>query len=68
MIDDDAKTEAKGWRRCIGMLFKTAKLKRNSKLLRCHLHMLRDTVAIEKLEVGATMEEVSKLLGHPNTN
>lgn len=45
-------------------VFKAAQLKRHGKPLRCHLHMLRDTFAIEKLEAGATMEEVSKLLGH----
>lgn len=61
------QTACKGWRRCIGKVFKAARLKRNGKLLRCHLHMLRDTFAVEKLEAGATMEEISKLLGHRRT-
>lgn len=59
----DAQTACKGWRRCLAKVFKTSKLKRNGKPLRCHLHMLRDTFAIEKLEAGATIEEASKLLG-----
>jgi integrase/recombinase XerD len=60
----DSQTACKGWRRCLTKVFKAAKLKRNGKSLRCHLHMLRDTFAVEKLEAGATMEEVSELLGH----
>ena len=62
----DPQTSCKGWRRCLAKVFKAAQLRRNGKPLRCHLHMLRDTFAIEKLEAGATMEEVSRLLGHDN--
>ena len=58
------QTGTKDWRRTIARVFKAAQLKRNGKPLRCHLHMIRDTFAIEKLEGGATLEEVSLLLGH----
>ncbi len=60
----EPQTACKGWRRCLTKVFKAAELKRNGKPLRCHLHMLRDTFAIEKLEAGVPMEAVSKLLGH----
>lgn len=60
----DPQTCCKGWRRCFAKVFKAAKLKRDGNSPRCHLHMLRDAFAIEKLEAGATMEDVSKLLGH----
>ena len=60
----EPQTACKAWRRSLMKVFKAAQLKRHGKPLRCHLHMLRDTFAIEKLEAGATMEEVSKLLGH----
>ena len=62
----EPQTACKGWRRCLAKVFKAADLKRNGKKLRCHPHMLRDTFAIEKLEAGVLMEEVSKLLGHAN--
>src|SRR5579875_1132157 len=62
----DPQTACKGWRRCVTKVFKAAKLKRDGRPLRCHLHMLRDTFAIEKLEAGVRMEEVSELLGHAN--
>ena len=45
-------------------MFRAADLKRNGKPLRCHLHMLRHTFAIEKLLAGAPLEDVSLLLGH----
>ncbi len=62
----EPRTCCKGWRRCLAKVFRAAKLVRGTKPLRCHLHMLRDTFAIEKLEAGASLEEVSLLLGHAN--
>jgi integrase/recombinase XerD len=62
----EPQTCCKGWRRCLAKVFRAAKLTRGGKPLRCHLHMLRDTFAIEKLEAGASLEEVSLLLGHAN--
>ncbi len=62
----DPQTACKGWRRCLMKVFNAAKLERDGKKLRCHLHMLRDTFAIEKLEAGVPLEEVSELLGHAN--
>jgi integrase len=59
-----AVTAVRGWRRSIEHVFRAADLKRNGKLLRCHLHMLRHTFAIEKLLAGAALEDVSLLLGH----
>jgi site-specific recombinase XerD len=59
-----AVTAVRGWRRSVEHVFKAAKLKRNGKLLRCHLHMFRHTFAIEKLLAGAPLEDVSLLLGH----
>lgn len=60
----DPQTACKGWRRCLSKVFTQAKLKRDERKLRCHLHMFRDSFAIEKLEAGVSMEEVSELLGH----
>ena len=60
----EPQTACKGWRRTLMKVFQSAKLKRENKLLRCHMHMLRDTFAVEKLQAGATLEEVSLLLGH----
>ena len=57
-------TAVRGWRRSLAHVFKAAKLKRNNTLIRCHPHMLRHTFAIEKLLAGASLEDVSLLLGH----
>lgn len=58
------ETAVRGWRRSVEHVFKAAKLKRQGKLLRCHLHMFRHTFAIEKLLAGASLEDVSLLLAH----
>jgi len=61
------QTAVRGWRRSLEHVFKAAKLKRSGKFLRCHPHMFRHTFAIEKLLGGASLEDVSLLLGHSST-
>ena len=53
-----------GWKRCLEHLCRAADLKRNGKKLRAHAYMLRRTFAIEKLNAGASLEDVSLLLSH----
>lgn len=52
------------WRRSLEHVYTAADLKRNGKKLRAHTHMLRHTFAIEKLNAGASLEDVSLLLAH----
>jgi integrase/recombinase XerD len=59
-----AETAVRGWRRSLAHVFKAANLKRNGRPLRCYPHMFRHTFAIEKLLGGASLEDVSLLLGH----
>jgi integrase/recombinase XerD len=52
----------KGWAKCyIAPLFKPAKIDRAGNMTS---HRLRDTFAVDLLEKGVPLEEVSKLLGH----
>ena len=53
-----------GWKRCLEHLCRAADLKRNGKKLRAHAYMLRRTFAIEKLNAGASLEDVLLLLAH----
>jgi len=57
-------TAVSGWRRSLEHVYRAAYLKRNGKKLRAHMHMLRHTFAIEKLNGGASLEDVSLLLAH----
>jgi integrase len=41
-----AMTAVRKWRQSLSHIFKTAKIKRNNKLIRSHPHMLRHTFAI----------------------
>ena len=56
------ETAVRGWRRSLEHVYDAAKLERNGKKLRAHTHMLRHTFAIEKLNAGALLEDVSLLL------
>jgi len=58
------ETAVRGWRRSLEHVYTVADLKRNGKKLRAHTHMLRHTFAIEKLNAGASLEDVSLLLAH----
>jgi integrase len=58
------ETAVRGWRRSLEHVYDAAKLERNGKKLRAHTHMLRHTFAIEKLNAGASLEDVSLLLAH----
>ena len=58
------ETAVRGWRRSLEHVYTAADLKRNGKKLRAHTHMLRHTFAIEKLNAGASLEDVSLLLAH----
>jgi len=58
------ETAVRGWRRSLERVYTAADLKRNGKKLRAHTHMLRHTFAIEKLNAGASLEDVSLLLAH----
>jgi integrase/recombinase XerD len=52
----------KSWTKyVIAPLFKTAKIERGGNMMS---HRLRDTFAVDLLEKGVPLEEVSKLLGH----
>jgi len=58
------QTAVRGWRRSLEHVYKAAEIKRNGKKLHIHTHMLRHTFAIEKLNAGASLEDVSLLLAH----
>jgi integrase len=61
----DPHTAKKGWQRSLRRLFKNVGLKTDDgQPKRCHPHMLRDTFAVELLLAGATLDQVSILLGH----
>lgn len=62
------ETAVRGWRRSLEHLSDAAKLKQNGKKLRAPTHMLRHTFAIEKLNAGASWEDVSLLLAHHRDN
>jgi integrase/recombinase XerD len=57
-------TAVRGWRRSLERVYEAANLVRHGKKLRVWTHMLRHTFAIEKLNAGASLEDVSLLLGH----
>ena len=58
------ETAVRGWRRSLEHVYTAADLKRNGKKLRAHTHMPRHTFAIEKLNAGASLEDLSLLLAH----
>jgi site-specific recombinase XerD len=58
------ETAVRGWRRSLEHVYGAAKLERSGKKLRAHTHMLRHTFAVEKLNAGASLEDVSLLLAH----
>jgi integrase len=55
------ESPAKAWWRTLKVIFRAAGVPG------AHPHTLRDTFAVEMLISGATLEEVSVLLGHSNT-
>jgi integrase/recombinase XerD len=65
------KSEVSNWIKIFGKILATA-AERHPKLFKendgmpkpGHLHMLRDTFAVEYLLVGMPLDEVSRLLGH----
>jgi integrase/recombinase XerD len=53
------------WERSFQKLFRIANiLKPDGTAKKCHVHMLRDTFAIEHLLAGVPIDQVSMLLGH----
>jgi len=54
----------RAWRRSLQHVYQAAQLQRHGKQLRAHTHMLRHMFAIEKLNGGASLEDVSLLLAH----
>ena len=59
------KTITTNWQRSYGKLFKLAAIKEpDGTPKRCHVHMLRDTFAVESLLAGMKPLEVSMILGH----
>lgn len=57
-----AEVITKSWRKyLIAPVFKAAKVARGGNMVS---HRLRDTFAVDLLEKGVPLEEVSKLLGH----
>ncbi len=54
----------RAWRRSLQHVYQAAQLQRNGKQMRAHTHMLRHVFAIEKLNAGASLEDVSLLLAH----
>lgn len=60
--EGDSETITKSWRKYfIAPVFAAAKIARGGNMMS---HRLRDTFAVDLLEKGVPMEEVSKLLGH----
>lgn len=58
----DAESLTKSWRKYfIGPVFDAAEIERGGNMMS---HRLRDTFAVDLLEKGVPLEEVSKLLGH----
>jgi integrase/recombinase XerD len=65
------KSEVSNWQKIFAKVLSTARkrypkvfLERSGQPKRAHLHMLRDTFAVEYLLAGMPIEEVSRLLGH----
>ena len=65
------KSEVSNWQKIFAKVLSTARvrfpklfLERGGQPKRAHLHMLRDTFAVEYLLAGMPLEEVSRLLGH----
>jgi integrase/recombinase XerD len=57
----DEESVTKNWAKYIAKLFAEAKIKKAGHMMS---HRLRDTFAVDLLEKGVPLEEVSKLLGH----
>jgi integrase/recombinase XerD len=55
------ESATKNWAKYIAKLFAEAKIKKAGHMMS---HRLRDTFAVDLLQKGIPMEEVSKLLGH----
>jgi integrase/recombinase XerD len=56
------------WQNAFRRLFRIADIRKpDGTPKRCHLHMLRDTFAVEMLLAGVLLEKVSVLLGHAST-
>lgn len=61
----DPRSAAKAFQRSYWKLFRLAGIKQlDGTRKRCHLHMFRDTFAVELLLAGVPMDQVSLLLGH----
>lgn len=65
------KSEVSNWQKIFAGVLSTAQemypklfLERNGEPKPAHLHMMRDTFAVEYLSAGMPLEEVSRLLGH----
>jgi len=65
------KSEVSNWEKIFARVLATARekypmlfLERSGQPKPAHLHMLRDTFAVEYLLAGMSLEEVSRLLGH----
>ncbi len=65
------KSEVSNWQKIFAKVLAAARerypklfLERNGQPKPAHLHMLRDTFAVEYLLAGMPLEEVSRLLGH----
>jgi integrase/recombinase XerD len=57
----EEESVTKNWAKFIAKLFADAGIKRSGHMMS---HRLRDTFAVDLLEKGVPLEEVSKLLGH----
>jgi integrase/recombinase XerD len=56
--------QKKAWQRSLRLLFRTVNLKIGDSVpKRCHPHMFRDTIAVERLLAGRSLDQVSLLLG-----
>ncbi len=67
------KSEVSNWEKIFAKVVATARekfpalfIESNGQLKPAHLHMMRDTFAVEYLLAGMPLEEVSRLLGHSN--